>query len=361
MLLLVFLVQPICLLVAIFQSLFCWIFVGLSFVLLLAMWGMQCFAFKPRLLTSIGMVVLILFTLTLGIIKSAPKDPTFQPLGGDTPGIAANPPWGSGEGGDPAAYGAVATDPLPQSSPTPRNPAFIGLGASQPTAPIEAAATPAAPVTDTSMAVTGGIIVDTNRAFNEAETVLNNYMQMWSDMSWEDMVQYTSPTWRGTVNIPPFRQLFYNHSGWSLLNWTIQADAQTPGVEAVTLSVVATLTKNGNSTEIVQQYAAILYQVEGVWYVDPDSMRNGMAVATAAPTANPAGAQPNATTSANIDPATKLWRNSKGGEYYHAEEHCIEVAEKYWENMVSFEYAELDASDYKNLKRCPVCNAPARP
>ncbi|MDR0929241.1 MAG: conjugal transfer protein [Oscillospiraceae bacterium] len=364
MLFLVYVVQPICLMVAVFQTLFCWIFAGLSFVLLMNMWGTRCFAAKPRMITSAVMVVFILFTLTLGIVRSVPKDPTFKPIGGENPAVLSDPTAAInaaiGAGGDPAVYNApVATPPI-AASPTPRNAAFVGLSGNAPTAPIEAVATPAAPVMDPAAGSTGGNTADANRGFSAAESVLNSYMQMWQERNWEDMVQYTSTLWRGSLDSPKM-QLYYTHDGWELVDWMIQADAQAPGVEAANLTVTANMIRYGTGEAVVQQYKAILYQENGSWYVDPNSMTNGMAVPTASPTANPASVQPNATPSGNIDPATPLWRNTKGGRYYHADEHCAEIDEKYWPDMGSFEYAELDASTYKNLLRCPVCDAPARP
>jgi hypothetical protein len=360
---LVFIVQPICLLLAIFQTLFCWIFVGLSFVLLLSMWGMQCFATRRRILISGVMVLLLLFSLAMGIARVIPKDRTYEMYGGDNAGVRAAPTQSIAAGSDPAAYEAVITAPPAAPTPTPRpnNPAFFGMASvSAPTAPIEVQSTAAPVVGTVPEPVSGGTILDSNRAYSAAETVLNGYMQMWSERNWEDMVQYTSPTWRAAQDSAN-HQLYWNHTGWTLLKWTIQADAQAPTAEAATLTVTATMNRNNASEDIVQQYAAILYQVDGVWYVDPDSMRGGMAVASATPAPAAADAQPGATPAAQVDPATKLWRNTKGGEYYHAEENCAEVGEKYRQYMASFEYAELDATTYKNLKRCPVCNAPARP
>ena len=50
----------------------------------------------------------------------------------------------------------------------------------------------------------------------------------------------------------------------------------------------------------------------------------------------------------------------EGGEYYHLDENCRRVAEKYLPMKGIFTYWELNYDEYKDLKPCAICGAPSR-
>ena len=50
----------------------------------------------------------------------------------------------------------------------------------------------------------------------------------------------------------------------------------------------------------------------------------------------------------------KLYYNPKGGRYYHSQETCSNVRDKF-EPMTAFTYGELDEKPYNKLTRCPSC------
>ena len=50
----------------------------------------------------------------------------------------------------------------------------------------------------------------------------------------------------------------------------------------------------------------------------------------------------------------KLYYNPKGGRYYHSQETCSNVRDKF-EPMTAFTYGELDEKPYSKLTRCPSC------
>ena len=49
-----------------------------------------------------------------------------------------------------------------------------------------------------------------------------------------------------------------------------------------------------------------------------------------------------------------LYYNPKGGRYYHSQETCSNVRDKF-EPMTAFTYGELDEKPYSKLTRCPSC------
>ena len=73
---------------------------------------------------------------------------------------------------------------------------------------------------------------------------------------------------------------------------------------------------------------------------------------TPAPTAEP-----------TTNPATVLYYNPDGGSYYHTDPNCSangDVKKEYLPYSGNFLYSEVNDMNYKNLKPCPYCNAPAR-
>ena len=49
-----------------------------------------------------------------------------------------------------------------------------------------------------------------------------------------------------------------------------------------------------------------------------------------------------------------LYYNPKGGKWYHSQDHCTNVKDKY-EPMTAFRYDQLDEKPYSKLTRCPAC------
>ena len=61
------------------------------------------------------------------------------------------------------------------------------------------------------------------------------------------------------------------------------------------------------------------------------------------------------------DDDTPLYYNPSGGEYYHLDQNCKRINERYLPLQGHFTYAELSKEPYSKLKRCNVCGAPLRP
>ena len=98
-------------------------------------------------------------------------------------------------------------------------------------------------------------------------------------------------------------------------------------------------------------------EADGLWYVDPGSLQifeytaDGPYADTASETAEetPEAAE-----------NTMLYYCPEGGEYYHADQNCQRVNEKFLPLKGSFTYGELENEAYKDLQPCNICGAPLR-
>lgn len=55
-----------------------------------------------------------------------------------------------------------------------------------------------------------------------------------------------------------------------------------------------------------------------------------------------------------------LYYNPDGGSYYHADQNCASIKNRFLPLKGSVSYAELDGADFQYLKPCKSCNPPAR-
>ena len=57
---------------------------------------------------------------------------------------------------------------------------------------------------------------------------------------------------------------------------------------------------------------------------------------------------------------TLLYYNPNGGSNYHTEHDCRGIKEKYWPQMESFTYGQLEEGTFASLTPCPYCQPPRR-
>ncbi|MDD2649202.1 MAG: L,D-transpeptidase family protein [Eubacteriales bacterium] len=60
------------------------------------------------------------------------------------------------------------------------------------------------------------------------------------------------------------------------------------------------------------------------------------------------------------DDSLPLFYNPDGGKYYHLDQRCSSIRDRYLPLKGEFTYGELDDSSYKKLTPCPYCNPPER-
>lgn len=387
---LLFVVAPLCGLIGFFVDTFKWVFVGVALLVLAAMWALKCFEQRGRAFMS-GVLMVLAAVALIAVIDLTPKQNYFPTYGSADPALTQSGSLintgglDAGEGldlqlaggdddGQTADDGGDDMDgAVPQASPTApvgNNPALAGLISTAATAtpPIQRSSDEGADEKNqaidssgTATEIPGGTIaMQTSIPSTEAETVMEKYMQMWQAHNYEDMVQYTLPSWQNEQTVPQ-RQLYWNHSGFTVNSWTITTAAASGQADAITMNVYANLTKrNGQAKEVTMKYEGIVINVNGNWYVDPQSMRSGL---EATPTPFPVeGAEPSIppgpTPEPTISPSTQLWYNTDGGIYYHAKEQCSSIDPSYYSKMKSFTFSQLGESAYSKLQPCTRCGAP---
>lgn len=352
-----FIIAPLCGLLGVFIQAFLWVFIAVTLLVLIAMWALNCFAPRGRAFMSGVLLVLVVVAL-IAVVDLSPDEGDFPYYGDGTISSAAQTATeqttGQSAGSGPAFVGLNLT-------PTPGVTAPIVLASDSGTETDPNASAVLGVGTEVSA---GGITsAPLNANYQAAQQVLNTYMQMWQNESWEEMVEYTLPSWRTAVESPR-QQLFWAYTSFKLNSWTITGESATVS-DSASFTVIANTTRNtGTREQITQQYNALLFSVDGSWYVDPDSMRNGIQVtATEPPTAAGDTTVSTAfTPEPTTDPNLELWYNSQGGEYYHSRRDCSEInLDKYGEYMKSFRYEELEDEPYSKLLPCRYCDAPAAP
>ena len=60
------------------------------------------------------------------------------------------------------------------------------------------------------------------------------------------------------------------------------------------------------------------------------------------------------------DDDTSLYYNPDGGKYYHDDQNCSSIKDRYLPLKGQFTYAELDNSDNARFTPCPYCDPPQR-
>lgn len=340
-----FIVAPVCGLLGLPFSMFRWVFIALSAFLIITMWVTKRFMFQGRAFLSGVLVVAAVVSLIAAVdAKSTPQPNIYTPYSAGDPALGAL--------GSSLSAGGQGQNAMP-------------------TSPIDTLQ--AADTQDADSQVGGQIILDaqpTNapeRVMHEAEISLNNYLVMWMNEDFEGMVQYTLPSWRNAQRVPP-RQLSYQHNNYTLNSFEIINENLATVIDSATYTVIVNVTKKNSSRETrYGKYSAIVFNNDGMWYVDPDSMRMLLPydpVPTQAANAGDSGVdmQQDAapTPEPTADPKMKLYYNSDGGKFYHTDAQCPSLDPKYYNKMKSFAYSDLSKSGYSKLLPCGKCNAPKK-
>ncbi len=377
-LIMMFIAGPLCGLLGVFFRPMLWIFLGVEGLSLLLMWLLRCFMLRGRIVLSCLMLVLMTLALLAGINIGAKPD-QFQSYGSpaDAQSVAVQQtktPWDAVSG---VGLGGLTSDAnAPVEVPVADAPVDTSNLAGEGTTITAEAVTATEPYSaDGQVFPTASAGTPMSSVLQAAEAVLTSYLQNWQQQNWENMVQYTTPTWRSAQTNPQL-QLYWNHAIWLLNSWTMTAQNAEMNADSITFSVLTDLSKNTSTGEAVtKRFDALVLKVDDTWYVDPDSMRNGIVVtetADAMAEANAAALEESGADESQVvssssdqtsgtDPNLELWYNSDGGSFYHLLEHCESIGAEYYDKMQSFTYSQLSDSPYDKLKPCKTCGAPDRP
>lgn len=339
-----------------------WIFVVVTAVCLASLWVFRCFVQRTRLVFSaiLGVLVIVAFIAAIDLSPKQKEFQTYASSGGNGTASATDPPsilaLQQQETQAPSYAGIGLPNVVDETTMPPDDTLNVVTGAGgegdQTGDGQQGAADPAILGESTA-----------GQAVSGAQQVLINYLTQWKAKNFEEMVKYTKPSWRAVQNSPS-QQLYWNHNWWVLNDWSITVENDITGTTAdsATFKVIADMTKKSSSSPemLTQAFSAILIQENGTWYVDPDSMRNGVEV-TQTPTPEDYTAAQTAQPDPTTDPNLQLWYNSDGGSFYHTQQKCSEINEKYYNSMKAFNYSQMGEEPYSKLKPCTKCGAPAKP
>lgn len=338
LLVLFFILLPLLALLSLFFAPMKWVFVIMTCLTLVLMWMQHGFVLRGRLIMTTLYGILAVMTL------SSVLSPSNVP--------ANNRPY--------TTIAPIAPTPTPTSG---LNPAVASLLQSQDGTGDTDTGTTADGTNALAVQASSGSVVNAAPGTSAAEIALDQFLRCWQMGVMDDLVQYTPPSWQ-QANNPPKQKLFYKFNQKQLQSWEVQGvPSGTDADGSRTVTVIVSILYNGRE-ERTLSCDALMIKENGEWYVDPDSLSNGttVVVATPEPQAAEATPLPFETPEPTKKPTskTKLYYNKNGGQYYHADERCPSVLEKYLP-LTSFTYGQLNDKPYNQLKPCTRCKAPERP
>lgn len=218
---------------------------------------------------------------------------------------------------------------------------------------------------NTAATPTPAVYVVEETAVSSAQKQLELFLHQWSQNNIPEMLKLCTPSWVSQQTSPEGEL-------WNMMLNRVPVSYQVEHVSGSEADTSRTITvkvtfAEGIGENTVSRMQVLLFRVNDVWYVDPQSL-GGTEVDEAEELARAQeGTTRIASTKAPVTPtpepqgmdATLLYYNSDGGKYYHSKSNCSAVSEQYWP-LTAFYYGDLETQRFANLMCCPVCDAPAR-
>ena len=291
-----------------------WIFLALSAVALLVMWGAR--AFVPQARTTMTLIYTALMIVSLGAA-----------LWFTHPMINRDPDAVQAQDSDMSAiFGRNVTAKDVQDFAMQQN--------------LAPTATPSPTVSSQS----------------EAQRQLENFMNSWMSLDYNAMLSYCVPSWVNAQENP--QNAIFKIRGTSIpVDYDIQSASGSEADDSRTLSMVALIDKGTGREPQQYRYEVLMLRVNGMWYVDPASLSSATEIKVEVTPTVQITLMPTYTVDAN----TRLYYNPDGGSYYHKNENCSKVAVKYLPLKGTFLYSEITNPAYASLVPCDKCNPPNRP
>ena len=183
------------------------------------------------------------------------------------------------------------------------------------------------------------------------------FFYYWSGNRQDDMLTLCSPSWQNSEENPKAAlfALMANRTPKEIERENISG---TPNDTTRTVTLKVLMDRNNGKDPVRYRMNVIMVKEnDGLWYVDPKSLKSNETLETPDPsiTNTPAPTETPVTNS-----STTLYYNPSGGEFYHRDQNCKRINERYLPLKGHFTYAELDKDEYKKLKPCAICGAPSR-
>ncbi len=177
----------------------------------------------------------------------------------------------------------------------------------------------------------------------------------WYQNRSDDMLALCTSDWKAKTENPGL-ELARILADRTPLNMEIIAMSGEPADRVRTVSVITIIDRN-NGREPSQYFFRITMEKEadGLWYIDPESL---LPHEQSEPEEEPVPESTEEPQETSDIPM--LYYCPEGGQYYHTDQNCKTIHEKYLPLQGSFTYAELEDEPYKDLQPCKVCEAPLR-
>lgn len=198
--------------------------------------------------------------------------------------------------------------------------------------------------------------VNTPGPVNDTATTdqLQSFFYFWSVNKEDEMLSLCAPSWQSSVDSPK-TALFGIKANRTPQDYTIEKMSGTPEDNTRTVTLTSTMDRNNGKEPVKYRMNVLMVKENGIWYVDPSSLRSYDPVesptpvtATATPTAPP------------VNSKTVLYYNPDGGSKYHRDQNCQSTNQRYLPLKGQFTYDQLNDEKYAKLQPCNVCDAPVR-
>lgn len=187
---------------------------------------------------------------------------------------------------------------------------------------------------------------------------LQTFLYYWSANRQDDMLTLCSPSWASKVENPK-TALFGLMANRTPKEYYVENVSGTENDTSRTVTINALMDRNNGKDPVKYRMSIIMvHEADGLWYVDPKSLQTYEAAETTDPSITPT---PAPTAEPETYANTPLYYNPSGGEFYHRDQNCKRINERYLPLQGHFTYAELSKPEYSKLKPCAICGAPSRP
>lgn len=186
---------------------------------------------------------------------------------------------------------------------------------------------------------------------------LELFFGFWSASDIQSMLTVCSPGWTADKENPA-ASLFIALANRTPEDYAILSVSreQDDFVRDVTLAAAIDNNNGRGPTDYILRITMMREQ-DGLWYIDPDCLET---FERTAEWHREEPAPKTAETASEVAGDMVLYYCPDGGQYYHADQNCKIVNEKYLPLKGSFTYGELENEVYNDLQPCKVCGAPLR-
>lgn len=192
---------------------------------------------------------------------------------------------------------------------------------------------------------------------NSVMTRAETFFFYWTANRQDDMLTLCSPSWINKEENPK-AALFGLMANRTPKEYEVENVSGTENDTSRTVSVVSLMDRNNGKEPVKYRLSVIMIREDdGQWYVDPKSLQTYENADTPDPSITNT---PAPTEEPPTDANTILYYNPSGGEFYHRDQNCKRINERYLPLQGHFTYSQLGEEPYSKLKPCAICGAPSK-